>query len=292
MGDLCVANDRWLQLSGRLGNELFQWSYAHNLAISNSCKVNLFHDKYHQGSAVDIEFLSLINCQHVRYVGHVDDLGFQLKILDWLGAYSLRTSKFVGQVYGWRRSLDAHTAILPPINNLKHSGFFQNYRQVEAVSGIVVCELREILDSIQFQSRVDLPNDFQFAHIRRGDLVSLNTIYGLLGKDWYRKCRDLSLPLVLSSDDVDACQDVITELKPEIILNSQNYSALETLAVMSRSKDIIMANSTLSWWGGYLASKNGARVHFPDPFYIGNYAITDALCMPDFERTSSVFNEN
>ncbi len=289
MGNSNSADVKWLQLSGRLGNELFQWSYAHNVAVSHSCVVNLFHDKYHQSSRVNLDFLSRINCQHVNYIGHANKLGFELKLLDWLGSYSPRVPNALGRSKKWYRALDANTAQLPPPSALKYSGFFQNFRQVENISGTVISELREILDPIYLKFKDQLPPSFQFAHVRRGDLVGLNNTYGLLGTDWYKSCRDSSLPLVLSSDDLEACQDVIAELKPNVILNPKSYSAFTTLALMSKSKDLIMANSTLSWWGGYLANKNDAIVHFPDPFFKGNLSTTQALCTPNFERKISIF---
>jgi hypothetical protein len=46
---------------------------------------------------------------------------------------------------------------------------------------------------------------------------------------------------------------------------------------MASSSHVILSNSTLAWWGGFIASKRGASVIIPRPFYI------------DTEELNSVF---
>jgi hypothetical protein len=52
-----------------------------------------------------------------------------------------------------------------------------------------------------------------------------------------------------------------------------------------------MANSTLSWWGGYLVNKMAGKVYFPSPYYKNNEKVVEKLCHPDFIKTDSRFLE-
>jgi len=59
---------------------------------------------------------------------------------------------------------------------------------------------------------------------------------------------------------------------------------------MSRSKYVIAANSTFSWWGGFLASEHAAKVFLPDPwFHNWPEEVGDAFYFPNCVRVKSDF---
>lgn len=280
-----------IQLSGRLGNQLFQWSFAHNISLKSGKQVGLFLDKFHSASDSASAMMPLFECEHVSFEGYKNTLGRELKMLDWMQARTGKPANVLSSLLGWERSLTANTTPVNLSGRRKYSGFFQDYRQVISVENVLMPELLNLQNAImdRVQTKLKFPQNYQFAHIRRGDLVSSHGVYGLLGLEWYLINRNSDLPLIVSTDDIYQAREIIEALKPEFILNPSEFSAVETLFIMGCSTDAIMGNSTLSWWGGYLAGKNGAKVHFPDPFYRDNFAITDALCMPNFERKSSTF---
>jgi hypothetical protein len=276
-----------LQLSGRLGNQLFQWAYAHNLSIFTGESIDLFVDKYHSSGAPEIN--DLMDCEHVKFVGFKNQLGRQLQALDWLSTRNQFISTLASSTFGWERTLDANTAPMQGSSGHLFSGFYQDYAQVKNVLEIILPELKNhsehLLSSIK--SRIEIPTVYQFAHIRRGDLAASSATYGLLEIDWYANCRNSQLPLVLSTDDLKNSEELIAQLNPVVILNPDKFSAFETLFVMGKSKELIMANSTLSWWGALIATQNGGKAYFPDPFYIGNSIITEKLCLPEFIKRPS-----
>jgi len=49
-----------VQLAGRLGNQLFIWAFALDLALSNNHKVDIFTDKYHNMEKNSVEIRELI----------------------------------------------------------------------------------------------------------------------------------------------------------------------------------------------------------------------------------------
>jgi hypothetical protein len=64
----------------------------------------------------------------------------------------------------------------------------------------------------------------------------------------------------------------------------------QALAVMGRSSRLFTANSTLSWWGGFLAEGQGGNVVIPNPFFKNTQpAPGNAFQFPNFETLPSFF---
>jgi hypothetical protein len=47
------------------------------------------------------------------------------------------------------------------------------------------------------------------------------------------------------------------------VLTPSETNAWETLSVITTAKKVISSNSTMSWWGAFIANKNGAEVFLP-----------------------------
>ena len=278
-----------VQLSGRLGNQLFQWSFAHLLSKQFGVPIGLFGDKYHQQISSDSEILQFLDCGHVKFSGNRSVLGFQLKTFDRLSLINPELAIKFAQMCNWNRSMDAYTFPDNLNKGLKFTGFFQNYHQVASSSDVIDGELSKITGSVYANLGQSLPKRYQFVHVRRGDLKHLSKSFGLLSTKWYEDNLDDSIEIIASTDDMNASQEVFSRIKPKVILNPEQYSPLQALSVMGNASRLVMGNSTLSWWGGYLAGLRGAEVIFPHPFFANNYDITEKLCQPNFSPRKSDF---
>jgi hypothetical protein len=47
------------------------------------------------------------------------------------------------------------------------------------------------------------------------------------------------------------------------VLTPSETNAWETLSVITTARRVISSNSTMSWWGAFMANKNGAEVFLP-----------------------------
>ena len=111
-------------------------------------------------------------------------------------------------------------------------------------------------------------------HVRRGDYVGLTKIYGELRSDYYveavNRLRDtgLSGPVWLFSDDpADAKRVIGDSLNIDYTVGSNlRLSSTATLAVMSATAGLAIANSTFSWWGGFLGELNPGHVVTPETY--------------------------
>jgi hypothetical protein len=109
-------------------------------------------------------------------------------------------------------------------------------------------------------------------HVRRGDLKIPHNPSGLLTADYYLNALD-KLPACnvvwVFSDDIDESKkmfDIKSKYTFEFIQPPLNTDPAESMIVMSLSSQIIIANSTFSWWAAMFGEEN-KRVIAPIPFF-------------------------
>lgn len=99
-------------------------------------------------------------------------------------------------------------------------------------------------------------------HIRRGDLLKLKNSF-ILQKEYYIKAinyldKILKKPsYYIFSDDIEWCKKNFRFLKNKKFI--KNLSPSEDLELMRSCKHNILANSTFSWWAGYL-NRNDKKI--------------------------------
>jgi len=150
---------------------------------------------------------------------------------------------------------------------------------------------RELSAQLNSVSKLVSQNDlFQVLHVRRGDYLSIAQTHGLLSPRYYEKNLDEKMYRILVTDDLSGAQDVISVVNPDQVFHPGNSSAWQTLALMAEAKRLILANSTLSWWGAFLANQNNAEVLFPEPFYKGlPPQLHEKLVLPDVKMVEADF---
>ena len=254
------------QLSGRLGNQLFEWAFAHKLAFHYNKPVTLFHDRFHLSNPGDDLTDPGYICGHQVRVSQANIIGFVLKILDYF-------SKYIQDVAGFTKKLGIlrsnNSFLLPNLTKSRPkviSGFCINKLVVEEFEAVLEEDLCQILENVALL----LPNDlnYQVIHIRKGDYLTTDTSYGVLTADYYLRNLGPEKISVVVTDDVDGAPEVVSKIQPNYIFTPKNSTAWETLKIMQHSNRLLMANSTLSWWGGFLAARRGSHVISPDPFYL------------------------
>lgn len=112
-------------------------------------------------------------------------------------------------------------------------------------------------------------------HIRRGDFLINSANHHNLELDYYEKaleCFDNNLPVIIFSDDPEWCkeQDIFSS---DRFLVAEGNSSYIDLCLMSLCKYHIIANSTFSWWGAWLA--NSKKVIAPKKWFGPNNAHLD-----------------
>ena len=246
-----------IHTAGRLGNQLFSWAFAHYLS-GETQKVQLI-TKYPLMEASSF----ILECDHV--VTHQINLRLRLKIKLFFKLYY----KFSNRKEIFSKIFKVTTE--PELYNFEaahdYFGFFQKFDYVDKVSETVFYEMATFLNL------VDMPKTFvewkdegsyQCFHIRRGDyLLPENSGYGLLDIDWYLSNSDSTLPTVVVTDDKTGSEDLITAMGKCLVLGPDDADVVQALAIMANANHLVAANSTLSWWGGFMVANRGYPVIYP-----------------------------
>ena len=114
-------------------------------------------------------------------------------------------------------------------------------------------------------------------HIRLGDYKYLGSIYGRPDPDYYENAVNLiaqrigERPIWLFSDEPELASQILGKHVniSKIVDTNLSDRAIEHLNLLGMCQGIVCANSSFSWWGGFLSSKLVADsvVVFPSPMF-------------------------
>ena len=115
-------------------------------------------------------------------------------------------------------------------------------------------------------------------HVRRGDYLQKGDRFRVLSAAWYRSAMDMfagsKSVFLFFSDDPAWCvenfggaQDRESVLRPSSLLHVSTPDHWHDLAVMTQCDHFIIANSSFSWWGAWLAQRAKKIVVAPKPWF-------------------------
>lgn len=135
------------------------------------------------------------------------------------------------------------------------SGYFQSPKYWEGSEQLI----RKFLDAGEDEL------DFIAVHVRRGDYCRFKEHYVQLFETGYYERAMKFFPnekFLIFSDDIDFCMEKFGYN----VHFSDQYNEIKDLRKMTRCKGLIMANSSYSWWGGYLG-KPGRKIVTPSRWF-------------------------
>jgi hypothetical protein len=112
-------------------------------------------------------------------------------------------------------------------------------------------------------------------HIRRGDFLKNSGNHHNLSITYYEKALSMfgaDRNAIIFSDDPQWCKDQKAFSDDRFLVSEGNSSYID-LCLMSLCSDFIIANSTFSWWGAWLANKG--KVIAPSVWFGPNNAHLD-----------------
>lgn len=272
------------RLIGGLGNQMFQ--YAYGLWLARRSGVPLFFD----ATGFDDYGLRTLGIEQFQISGQ----RLPESDLDRRPARYRNTSR-------WQSTLEK---ILPTregklkLRREKPFGFHSKYLGDGSdlyVDGYwqsenFFPEFREILRQEFRLSQPLNPESTRFAremkntnsvavHVRRGDYISQSEnqkIYRQLTPAYYRKCindlrQHVDHPKVfLFSDDIEwSMRNLDLGIPVTPVTCTRSRSPHEDMHLIGQCQHAILANSTFSWWGAFLANPSPERrIYYPDPWFL------------------------
>jgi hypothetical protein len=132
-------------------------------------------------------------------------------------------------------------------------------------------------------------------HVRRGDFVSLNDaaqVHGLCSVDYYRRAISLvrnrcpGCRFLVFSDDPEWARAALPLDPSAVFVTGNDPSPEQDLALMSACKHHIIANSSFSWWAGWLGYSPDQIVIAPSPWYASPKLDARDLAVPRWQYIS------
>lgn len=272
-----------IHLKGGLGNQLFQLSFAHLIFERTNKKQFVFLPRIYRSNSDVRNFLS--KCNHVREVprlaGYLLELIFRFSWLQGglsrLGILFLEDGTFDEKLF---------SKVLNKVFWLRFtliSGFWQDWKFAITSEELFASELRIFLDTqINTPAGLDL-RDRIVVHVRRGDLLLQHNreVYGIVPISSYQKilqnCKT-KFPGYSVTTVSDSPNHVLAEgidFEFGTLLGPELCDPWQVLKIMRNANIVISANSTLSWWGAFIAVRCGASAFIPTPWY-ANYTAEES----------------
>lgn len=264
-----------ITLSGGLGNQMFQ--YAFYLALRNGdSHVYLYKNKiFSYGEHNGYELQRLFNVDTKDKGRWLTDMllhpAFNILVRHLLFPVKIRERCLYDfAAYG-------HKVFRSPFYGIRLVGYWQSERYFENVKA----EVRRIftfpLQKMNEKTAALLPILSSQAsvsiHIRRKDYLSASSI-GMYGNvcdaDYYRRAilyvrqKEPQARFYVFSDDLDWVHENVPSADNAVIVNwNRGEDSWQDMALMSKCRYNIIANSSFSWWGAWLNDSDGKMVVAP-----------------------------
>lgn len=226
---------------GQLGNQMFQYAATKGIARKNGVD---FVIPNHQEVLID----SLGNRLRIELF----DV-FELNNIN-CGYVNVESEDYIQEPsFGFNEQFFN----LNPNKNISLFGYFQTEKYFEHIENEIrkdftfhqkyVNECADIVE--QFDNPIAL-------HIRRGDFLINSANHANLSLEYYEKGLDnfeSDRQVVIFSDDPKWCKEQ-NLFNDDRFLISEGNSSYHDLYLMTKCFDFIIANSTFSWWGAWLAN--------------------------------------
>jgi hypothetical protein len=255
-------------LRGGLGNQLFQYFAALNFAENTKHKIEFdlswFNDRRNTTSPRSYDLAEIINTSEITVAkSNFLWLGF----LDKFSAYASRMGLVISELNFYK---------LKNEKKIQRSVYLNGYFQEIRFLGPYIHNLENFIEikncEPEFRDKmVELSEIYQVAlHLRLGDYIDLD-LFHVISKTYIREClneinhQNKHLEVLVFTDSPDKVQIYLPEVEKIrfIVLPKNSFTDPQTLILMSKFKNLILSNSTFSWWAGALASSAGNNVYAP-----------------------------
>jgi hypothetical protein len=255
-----------VRLEGGLGNQLFQHAAGRALALRHGTGVLWDMDALLRPPAgVTPRHFEL---DRFRVQGGLARAG-QVRGMRWLR----RLGPAAALLSPWRAHRESSGGYDPDFTRLGDAsylvGYWQSFRYFESCAAQLSTEF-EPAQAMSAASELVLSDirrrESVAVHVRRGDYVSrasAATYHGVLEPAYYRAAlsrlaeRHKALAVQVFSDDPDWCRQHLALPFSEVnfVSHNQGEDAWQDLVLMAACRHHVIANSSFSWWGAWLADQ-------------------------------------
>jgi hypothetical protein len=252
------------KLKGGLGNQMFQYACGRFLSERKNTLLKLdksaLEDKSYRPDVASRDYqLNVFNCiENFAATEEIQSFKKPTFILDKV-FFKIR-QQLKPSVIITDENYDL--SLIDKAQNIYQEGYFQNEKYFKNIGNILLKEFSikyPLNDAyVEFQNQIAVCNSVSI-HIRRGDYVNnptTNNYHGVCSLDYYYKAKAVITEKIadprffIFSDDIKWARENLKSERPlTFVSGGKNF---EDLSLMSQCKHNIIANSSFSWWGGWL----------------------------------------
>ena len=239
-----------VKIYGGLGNQLFQFSFA--LFLKNTLKNEIYFDlnefryiKHHSG--IELNKLLNVDFKSLNFVTHI--------LYKLLKPILKKTNFYFEQKHSSINDYPQKSVI----HSFKYfDGYWQNLDLVE----LIINDLRKVIKPIKLKTKITFDINAVAVHVRRGDYLSNQSMYGnICDLEFYKRAikklekKDLEYHYYIFSDDYSWCYKNFEFLKTKTFVDFQN-DVVDDFYLFSKFQNKIISNSTFSWWATMINKNN------------------------------------
>lgn len=279
-----------IRIKGRLGNQLFIYSFARKLSIKYNTNVLMYDRKKEDDKMWHSHLDNYHLSEHILFTSNKTDVMPHQPMSLAIYAYDrLKEKKLSSRKYhdfqvdnipnNIKKKLfllnDGYIELPSKIrDNTFFDGYFQSPKYFDDIRDTLLEEFepkydyvgaeKEFLDQIQQTESVCLT-------IRLGDYIN-NSTHQVCTRKFYEDAMDKMKELhpnckfFVFSDEVEKAKEIFN-FKYPVIYDSGTMPDFASLNVMSKCKHFIISNSSFSWWAQYLSRNNQKTVIAPERWY-------------------------
>jgi hypothetical protein len=277
------------ELTGGLGNQMFQYAFGYSLARQNETDFLFWYKQLDSNTQRELEItyfnISALEAQKNDFqsIGYPPTLKEQI-----LEKLRLRTLPFLKE-----KTFTFDTSNLLHSTNLLVQGYWQSDKYFSNYSSEIQNEFtfREELRSknIKIAEKM-MYEDSVSVHVRRGDYatnVITNAHHGLCSIEYYQEGmslieRTIKNPIYyFFSDDLKwVNENLQTKKKAYYIDWNTGRASFKDMQLMSHCKHNLIANSSFSWWGAWL-NTNPQKIVIAPRRWFNDTSIDTSDLIPD-----------
>ena len=291
-----------VELSGGMGNQMFQYAAGRALALKNNTELGL-----------DLSFL-LDRTPHPKFQNFVfrnydlDIFNIDAKIVEQSEIPFWHRNFFSGKVNLWFNYF-CHKFV-PYTGKEKHfhfdktildlgpdtylHGLWQSPKYFQSIESTIRkdFELKAPLsENVSTLMREIVSCESLCVNVRRADFVT-NNFHGTFGPEYYDNAvaeiaRTNNIDKIyVFSDDIPWCEENLKFPFPTMFVGKEYAGKKfeQYLMLMAACKNFVIPNSTFGWWAAWLSKNSQKKVVVPKRWFGNERIVTDDLVLPEWIR--------
>lgn len=260
-----------VELTGGLANQLFQWAAGFILSAESGAELVLDSRLVDRPDGRGLQLESLVpSCSIIAPSAR--------ERVAWTTIHHHLPRRVVGVAKRFRRTslrlgsvnagtyADARRLMNRREPKIRLVGLFQEVEEL-------VSQRHKIVHAIRLPARTTEYRAAQYAavHVRRGDYVhnpKYRQIFGVCSEEYYRSGIERlpdALPIVIATDDREWARKLLGSDSSRDVRLAQPGNHFDDFGILAGAKELVLSNSTFSWWAAFLSDAN--NIIAPKPWF-------------------------